>query len=102
MKDYKLLIVNKDYEWHINTPIPIAKYKNNTVTGIGIMSIPVTRNKSYGDIIAIIQNGLMHNIDGAAAIHSDGSLMYWINGKVVGKNLSNKQFEQKIKEVVFE
>jgi len=98
MKDYKLFIVNKDYFWNPD----IAKDNdNNLVTGIGVESIPIQITGAI-DIIAIIENGLMHNINGPASINSDGSLGYWLNGKRVGRNLSNKEFQQKIKETIFE
>lgn len=44
---------------------------------------------------------MLHNINGPAYCESNGELFYYINGRFIGKNLSNKEFQQKIKELVF-
>lgn len=48
-----------------------------------------------------IYNGMLHNISGPSYCDCNGALFYYINGKYVGTNLSNKEFQQKIKEMVF-
>jgi len=52
-------------------------------------------------ILSILENGIRHNINGPAQIYRNGKLSYFINGIEVGINLSNKEFKQKIKEMVF-
>lgn len=47
-------------------------------------------------------DGPFHNISGPAIITASGELEYWINGKWLGTNLSNKEFQQKIKEEIFQ
>jgi len=44
---------------------------------------------------------LFNNLSGPAIITTDGTLEYWINGICVGYNLSNKEFNNKLKELVF-
>jgi len=47
------------------------------------------------------KTGFIHNLNGPAIIWTDGFLSYFIDGECIGNNLSNKEFEQKIKELVF-
>jgi len=48
-----------------------------------------------------VYNGFLHNLKGPAVCFADGSLKYYIDGYYIGTNLSNKEFQQKIKEMVF-
>jgi hypothetical protein len=58
--------------------------------------------KNYTNIIYLEHNnGFIHNLNGPAIIWADGALSYYIDGECIGNNLSNKEFEQKIKELVF-
>lgn len=42
-----------------------------------------------------------HNLNGPTLICASGKLEYWINGNYIGSNLSNKEFQQKVKETIF-
>lgn len=43
----------------------------------------------------------LHNLNGPAIIDTNGLLEYWIDDKCVGDNLSNKEFQQKVKAYIF-
>lgn len=86
-----ILIKDKDYHWAGH--IAIDKY-NKPVTGIGIVDSTIL-------IIVMIENGQIHNLNGPAYIHKSGKLEYWANGEFIGSNLSNKEFKDKVKEIVF-
>ncbi len=86
-----ILIKDEDYNW-VNS-IAIDKY-GKPVTGIGTVKNTIL-------IIVMIENGKPHNLNGPAYIYKDGSLGYYINGKYIGESLSNKEFKNKIKELVF-
>ena len=87
----------KDCKWKydIKTAIYLMRDKlENNITGIVFA-------KEYNDLIRVVNNGLTHNINGPALIRKTGILEYHINGRYIGDSLSNKEFDQKIKEMIF-
>lgn len=63
-------------------------------------------NKITGIVITqtserYITDGVEHNVNGPAAIFKDGDKEYFYNGKFLGTNLTDKEFKQKLKELVF-
>lgn len=78
----------------------IVCHNENLVNGL----VLVEGKNPFGKevYIDIYEKGILHSLLGPSIIYSDGSLEYRINGKFIGVNLSNKEFKNKIKKMIFE
>jgi len=48
-----------------------------------------------------INYGIRHNVNGPAVLYNSGFKSYYIYGKLIGTNLTEEEFQSKIKEFVF-
>lgn len=78
----------------------VRYYMTNIISKELITGICLYSNEDIC-MMSILENGKNHNINGPAKIFKNGKLDYFINNIKIGTNLSNKEFEQKIKEQVF-
>lgn len=92
----KTYYYGKDCSW-----IYDGKYSNNIKDKLGNNITGIIFAEEYDDIIRVVSNGLAHNMSGPAVIRKNGSIEYYVNGCHIGSSLSNKEFNQKIKEIVF-
>ena len=73
---------------NITSPIYFCIYHHHYVIGF-----------YYGDR----HSNVLHNLNGPARVFiKSGILQYYINDTFVGENLSNQQFQSKVKEFVFQ
>jgi len=94
MKEY---VYDKTAQFSYNKfPVCMEDMERNPITGMVIEYV----NKKH-IIITFWKDGMRHNPNGPAIIDYNGELSYYFNDINLGTNLSKKEFEKKLKELVF-
>lgn len=79
-----------------NSPHRMEDIEGNPITGIVIEYV-----NQKDKIITLWKDGVRHNANSPAIIDANGELYYYLYDINLGMNLSNEQFKQRLKELVF-